>query len=306
MACVQKMLGHIQVQIRGHLFLLRRFFLDQTPSLTVAVGPFHVMLHVALLGEPDAADLTLERLLPRVFDHVDVQGALLIEGLVALAALERALTGVGEVVSLQLASLGKGFAAAGAAEDSRLLGAGRGAGLMHALVILQVRGPFESLVADAADVAAVLPVRQPTVPPQHVGVLEGLITVVALIPGVGFRVVALPALMVAICHAVTIIGRSIRGLGMMADQYDLLVGAAGLSWKTGITEYRRERLTLRVEVEGDTVQHPLGVSKGQRDAAVPGYASWRHHQALRGSGVRQGCAGLQAADCHPCVGRTVR
>lgn len=60
-------------------------------QLTVAVRPLHVVLHVALLGESDAAELTLEGLLPRVFDHVDLQGALLIEGLVALSALEGTL-----------------------------------------------------------------------------------------------------------------------------------------------------------------------------------------------------------------------
>lgn len=57
-------------------------------QLTVAMGPLHVVLHVALLGESDAAQLTLEGLLPRVFDHMDLQSALLIEGLVTLVALE--------------------------------------------------------------------------------------------------------------------------------------------------------------------------------------------------------------------------
>lgn len=52
----------------------------------------HVMLHVALLGEPDVAHLTLEGLLSSVFDHVDLQSALLVEGLVTLSALERPLT----------------------------------------------------------------------------------------------------------------------------------------------------------------------------------------------------------------------
>lgn len=57
-------------------------------QLTVAVGPLHVVLHVALLGKSDAAQLTLEGLLPCVFDHMDLQSALLIEGLVTLIALE--------------------------------------------------------------------------------------------------------------------------------------------------------------------------------------------------------------------------
>lgn len=47
-----------------------------------------MVLHVALLGESDAAQLTLEGLLPRVFDHMDLQRALLVEGLVTLIALE--------------------------------------------------------------------------------------------------------------------------------------------------------------------------------------------------------------------------
>lgn len=52
----------------------------------------HVMLHVAFLGESDVAHLTLEWLLSSVFDHVDLQSALLVEGLVTLSALERPLT----------------------------------------------------------------------------------------------------------------------------------------------------------------------------------------------------------------------
>lgn len=50
-----------------------------------------MVLHVALLGESDAAQLTLEGLLPRVFDHMDLQSALLIKGLVTLIALEGTL-----------------------------------------------------------------------------------------------------------------------------------------------------------------------------------------------------------------------
>lgn len=47
-----------------------------------------MVFHVALLGEADAAHLTLEGLVSSVLDQVDLQGALLVEGLVALAALE--------------------------------------------------------------------------------------------------------------------------------------------------------------------------------------------------------------------------
>lgn len=49
------------------------------------------MPHVALLSEPDAAHFTLEGLLSSVFDHVDLQSALLVEGLVALTALKGTL-----------------------------------------------------------------------------------------------------------------------------------------------------------------------------------------------------------------------
>lgn len=52
----------------------------------------HVVLHVALLGEADAAHLALEGLLARVFDHVDLQSALLVEGLVTLSAFEGTFT----------------------------------------------------------------------------------------------------------------------------------------------------------------------------------------------------------------------
>lgn len=64
---------------------------DASQLLTVAVGSLHVVFHVALLGEPDAAHLTLEGLLSSVFDHVDLQSTLLVEGLVTLTALERTL-----------------------------------------------------------------------------------------------------------------------------------------------------------------------------------------------------------------------
>lgn len=57
-------------------------------GLTVAVGSLHVVFHVALLCEADAAHLALKRLLSRVFDHVDLQSTLLVEGLVALDALK--------------------------------------------------------------------------------------------------------------------------------------------------------------------------------------------------------------------------
>lgn len=60
-------------------------------QLTVAMGPLHVVLHITLLCETDAAHLALEGLLPCVFDHMDLQSALLIEGLVALSALEGTL-----------------------------------------------------------------------------------------------------------------------------------------------------------------------------------------------------------------------
>lgn len=55
------------------------------------MGPLHVVLHITLLCESDAAQLTLEGLLPCVFDHMDLQSTLLIEGLVALSALEGTL-----------------------------------------------------------------------------------------------------------------------------------------------------------------------------------------------------------------------
>lgn len=60
--------------------------------LTIAMRPLHVVLHVALLGEADAAHLTLEGLLSSVFDHVDLQSTFLVEGLIALVALEGTLT----------------------------------------------------------------------------------------------------------------------------------------------------------------------------------------------------------------------
>lgn len=60
--------------------------------LTVAVRPLHVMLHVALLREADAAHFALEGLLASVLDHVDLQCALLVEGFVALSAFEGTFT----------------------------------------------------------------------------------------------------------------------------------------------------------------------------------------------------------------------
>lgn len=118
--------NHFQVKFRGHLDPRRRFLLAQGHILylTVAMRSLHVMLHVAFLGESDVAHLTLEWLLSSVFDHVDLQSALLVEGLVTLSALERPLTCVRSIVSLQLTALGEGFYAGGTTEDSGLLGAG--------------------------------------------------------------------------------------------------------------------------------------------------------------------------------------
>ena len=56
--------------------------------LTVAVGPLHVVLHVALLREPDAAHVAFEGLVAGVLHRVHLQGALLVEGLVTLRTLE--------------------------------------------------------------------------------------------------------------------------------------------------------------------------------------------------------------------------
>lgn len=70
---------------------VRVFRCDASQLLTVAVGSLHVVFHVALLGEPDAAHLALEGLLSSVFDHVDLQSTLLVEGLVALTTLEGTL-----------------------------------------------------------------------------------------------------------------------------------------------------------------------------------------------------------------------
>lgn len=44
-----------------------------------------------------------------------------------------------------------------------------------------MRGSLEGLVTDGTDVAAVLPVGLPAVPPQRVGVLAHLVAVVALV-----------------------------------------------------------------------------------------------------------------------------
>lgn len=56
--------------------------------LTVAMGPLHVMLHVALLREADAAHFALEGLLASVLDHVHLQCALLVEGFVTLSTFK--------------------------------------------------------------------------------------------------------------------------------------------------------------------------------------------------------------------------
>lgn len=67
---------------------------------------------------------------------------------------------------------------------------------------LQVCGPLEGLVAQRADVAAVLAVGLPTVVPQRVGVFEHLVAVVALVPGVGLCLAVLPALMSIVVNLV--------------------------------------------------------------------------------------------------------
>lgn len=59
-----------------------------------------------------------------------------------------------------------------------------------------MRRPLEGLAADAADVAAVLPVGLSAVAPQRVGVLEHVVTVVALVLGLGPGLEVLPSLVV--------------------------------------------------------------------------------------------------------------
>lgn len=191
-------------------------------DLTVAVGSLHVVFHVALLGEPDAAHFTLEGLLSSVFHHVDLQSALLVESLVALTALEGPLACVCSVVSLQLAALGERLNAGGAVEDSGFLGAGRWARLVHSFVLLQVCSSLKGLVTETADVTAVLAVSLPTVASQCVGILAHLITVVTLVSIISLRLAILPSLMAVVSDIVSIVRCSVCGLGMMADQYDLL------------------------------------------------------------------------------------
>lgn len=61
-------------------------------KLTVTMGSLHMVFHVAFLCEPNAAHFTLEGLFPSVFDHVNLQGALLVKGFVTLCALEGTFT----------------------------------------------------------------------------------------------------------------------------------------------------------------------------------------------------------------------
>ena len=51
---------------------VRTHWCDASQLPTIAMGSLHVVFHVALLCEPDAAHLTLEGLLSSVFDHVDL------------------------------------------------------------------------------------------------------------------------------------------------------------------------------------------------------------------------------------------
>lgn len=115
---------------------------------------------------------------------------------------------------------------------------------------LQVRGPLKGLVTDRTVVAAVLPVGLSAVPPQRVGGLTHLVAVVALVAVGGVQLGVLPSLVAVVgdllthkgppvranpspfrrqgrnsTHAVSVIGRPGVGLGVVADQDDLLARA---------------------------------------------------------------------------------
>lgn len=59
---------------------------------------------------------------------------------------------------------------------------------------------LKGLVAEAADVTAVLAVSLSAVAPQRVGVLEHLIAVVTLVPAIGLRLAILPTFMAVVIH----------------------------------------------------------------------------------------------------------
>lgn len=96
-------------------------------------------------------------------------------------------------------------------------------------MFLQVCRSLKGLVTDTADVTAVLAVSLSTVAAQRVGVLTHLVAVIALVAIISLRLAVLAAFMAIVSHIVSIVRRSVRGLGMVADQYDLLARAGGLS-----------------------------------------------------------------------------
>ena len=65
---------------------------------------------------------------------------------------------------------------------------------------LQVCSPLKGLVAEAADVAAVLAVSLSAVAPQRVGVLTHLITVVTLVPIISVHLAILPVIVAFVSH----------------------------------------------------------------------------------------------------------
>lgn len=48
-------------------------------------------------------------------------------------------------------------------------------------------------------------------------------------------------------HGVSVVRRSVCGLGMVADQYDLLAWAGWLSWQTRVIQHSRKSLALKIE-----------------------------------------------------------
>lgn len=85
-------------------------------------------------------------------------------------------------------------------------------------MFLEMRGSLESLFADAADVAAVLAVSLFAVPPQRVGGFAQLIAVETLVPVIHVQLLVFPTFFPISRIKISIVGRSVRGLGMMADQ----------------------------------------------------------------------------------------
>lgn len=94
-------------------------------------------------------------------------------------------------------------------------------------MFFQVCSSLEGLSTEAADMTAVLAVSLSAVTSQCIGILAHLITVETLISVISIHLELFPTLISG--NSISIVCCSICGLGLVANQYDLLACGPWLS-----------------------------------------------------------------------------